>query len=258
MTTTTFEHVEKEDDDMGTPFVTLCALLYGPHADLHKRLLGSLKKNLPPGEVEVRLWLNDIGPVTREWIYEQVLGDWIFCDSMENVPKYVLMREMFHDAGVRSPWLLWFDDDTYVSSGAWFSKTKHFIETKEKAGENPCYIGQPFFIHYEDGEVDTVQSAEWYTGKPIEQLPTRNKRVKRPGVTFAQGAYWWLRTDVMQQLNWPDPRLVHNGGDHLLGQAIRQQGLPFHKWHFGVKINDAKRRGRSDTPLGCRNKRFRR
>jgi hypothetical protein len=54
----------------------------------------------------------------------------------------------------------------------------------------------------------------------------------------------------MKQLDWPDPRLNHNGGDTLLGEAIRQQQLPRHAFHYGVKINKYKRRGFREKPAG--------
>jgi hypothetical protein len=83
--------------------------------------------------------------------------------------------------------------------------------------------------------------------------PTKKPGVKAPGITFATGGYWWLRTDVIRQLDWPDERLSHNGGDTLLGEAIRQQGWPFHKNNYGVKVNAAPRRGLHEAPAGSSN-----
>ena len=83
-------------------------------------------------------------------------------------------------------------------------------------------------------------------------LPTRRRGVTKPGVSFMTGGYVWLRTDIMRQLDWPDERLNHNGGDTLLGEAIRQQGLPRHHFDYGVAVNKAKRRGLSERPAGSK------
>ena len=128
----------------------------------------------------------------------------------------------------------------------------------EKKSENIAYVGQPWFVHNLPGQLEFIQQASWYKGLPPQMCPTKKKGVMRPGIWFAQGAYWLLRTDVLRLLHWPDPRLKHNGGDTLLGEAVRQQGLPFHRRHYGVVINNAPRRGYHEAPAGVRDKSVRR
>jgi hypothetical protein len=173
--------------------------------------------------------------------------------SAINLPKYECMRERFQylkdGKHPEVKWLVWFDDDAHITSPGWWRDTTTWLE--ERAKENICYAGQCWFIHWKAGQGQFIKRAPWYKGLPFKMVGGRRKQ---SGVEFAQGSYWWLRRDIMLELDWPDPRIKHNGGDTMLGEAIRQQGLPFHKlpWScFGVKTNDAPRRGHHEAPAGC-------
>ena len=235
-------------------FATIYVLCYGDYLSLHKRVLNSLTDHLPDGKAWVVIWGNNLSVASKTYI-EAICatrgGSFSFFNWFDNVPKYEVMRRMWQDPdgpGPRTPWTLWLDDDTHIVKPDWWRKTMAFIKAHED--ENICYIGQPWFVHHLPGQEEFIKQAKWYKGVPFEMHPTRNPKVKKPGIKFATGGYVWLRTDVIEQLKWPDERLVHNGGDTLLGEAIRQQGLPRHFYDYGVKVNDAKRRGRSDKPAG--------
>jgi hypothetical protein len=231
-------------------FATIYGLLYGSDHRLHTRFLQSLYRFAPFDEVVFHFWCNTVCKQTqdllRRYVRDGMPATYYF--SEENVKKYKLMRDLFHHtAQPDTPWIVWFDDDSYIDKGDWWSKTKAHIT---KTGDDCYYMGQPWYVHHLPGQWDFIRAASWFKNKPPELCPTRNKKVKKPGITFAQGAYWWLRTDIMTMLDWPDPRLNHNGGDTLLGEAIRQQGLPLTKFHYGVAINKAKRRGFHEKPAG--------
>lgn len=233
---------------MAKPFATIYVLCFGDHHALHARLLSRLKATTGAA-VPVVVWLNQVCQLTAEWLRRFMPEHWEVVWSDENVPKYTLMRELFHgEHAPKSDWLIWFDDDTRITNNGWWQQTANHIIAKKD--ENPCYLGQPWYVDHLPGQTEFIEAASWYTGREWERVATRKKGKSVPEITFAQGSYWWLRTDVMRQIDWPDPRLVHNGGDTLLGEAIRQQKLPFHKFFRGVKPNDAKRRGRSDRPAG--------
>jgi len=237
------------------PFVTIYILCYGNYGAMHKRLFDSLARFLPPGAARVVVWGNQLGKQSAKYILNSMDAfedHWCHLQD-QNVPKYEVMAELWrgNDATApTTPWVLWLDDDTHITMPDWWDKTVEFIEAKK--AENICYIGQKWFVHHLAGQEQFIKEAEWYTGVPVEMCPTRSPEVTKPGITFANGAYVWLRTDVLRRIKWPDQRLVHNGGDTLLGEAIRQQGLPFHPFKYGVKGNDAKRRGRSDKPAGSK------
>ncbi len=237
------------------PFVTVYVLCYGDHYELHKRLMHSLARFLPSDEARVVVWGNELSKRCEQLIRTTLneFEDRWFHAHPGNMPKYMVMRYLWHDNRATvptTPWTLWLDDDTHIVSPAWWGHVKTFLSVKKD--ENVCYAGFKWFVHHLPGQWKFIEEAAWYKGVPTEMCSTRTPKMKKPGITFANGAYVWLRTDVLKQLNWPDPRLVHNGGDTLLGEAIRQQGLPFHPLKFGVKGNDAKRRGLSERPAGSK------
>jgi hypothetical protein len=221
--------------------LSVYALLYGNYHDLHRRLITSLKLYASAPFVEVTLWCNQVCDPTKDLLRTTNFSV-NYC--LENRPKYKAMREMFTTRPPAHPWVVWFDDDSYINKPDWFENTRQYVMSKQP--QNICYFGQPWFVHHLPGQWEFIKSLPWYKGKGPEIV--RNK----PGITFAQGAYWALRNDVRQLLDWPPDQfgLSHNGGDTLLSEAVRQQGLPFHKFCYGVKINDAKRRGLSEAPAG--------
>lgn len=232
-------------------FASVYALLYGSYHVLHKRLLDSLSLYVP-SSVRVVVWCNQVCPETRA-LLEVSHFNAIFCE--ENKPKYLAMREMFTSvtySPLGSEWVVWFDDDSYVERSDWYVATKEYVASRRH--QNICYFGQPWFVHHLPGQWEFISRMPWFRNKPPELIKGR------PGITFAQGAYWGLRTDVLRSLDWPPSQfgLSHNGGDTLLGEAIRQADLPFHKFHYGVKINAARRRGHSEPPAGSNDPRARR
>ena len=60
-----------------------------------------------------------------------------------------------------------------------------------------------------------------------------------------------LPTWILKYLDWPDPRIDHNGGDVMLGVALYQNGFGLHTHYDGVVVNDAPRRGTSQKPAGA-------
>lgn len=59
---------------------------------------------------------------------------------------------------------------------------------------------------------------------------------------FATGGFWAIREEVVGQLDWPDPRLIHANDDFLLGEALRQNGFEIADFRDGLSVNDAPRR----------------
>lgn len=223
--------------------VLVLALLYGNHPELHRRLITSLKSALRPG-MTTWLWLNQVCQPTFDLLSTQ--REFALDVSSTNVPKYQVMRRQYDRiAAGRFKWVLWLDDDTHFTRPDALEAAMKNID--KRAAENICYMGERWFVAYLAGQEEFIKQSSWYRGVPFDRVG----RAKKPGINFVTGGYAWLRFDVLKKLNWPDPRLVHNGGDTLLAEAVRQQGLKLHHYNFGVKVNDAKRRGISDPPAGC-------
>lgn len=231
-------------------FATAFALLYGNYHKLHKRFLQAIIERVPQNSVQVRLWLNTVCEDTRTWITKNQQPNWLVYDSKdENRPKYKVLRYVFHDEDypIETPWVIWFDDDAIITDADWFERTQRFIQAHEP---NVHFFGQQLRRGHQPGYKAFLKQARWYTGRAPQQL--RDPGYRGPGITFVQGSYWWLKTDAMRQINWPDHRLSHNGGDTLLSEALWQQHIKQHDFHYGVAINSAPRRGLSESPAGER------
>lgn len=232
--------------------IRVFALLYGNYHVLHKRLLASLHVRMPTS-VPIHLWLNTVCNETKELVEETRAARpnvFVFV-SNENKPKYHCMREMFggfkekdEDGSYRYPetWAMWFDDDSYIEDYYFYSSICGFM-----AKNDAWYVGQPWFVHLKEGQAEWIKSQPWYKGVPFEVIKGK------PGINFAQGSFWVLRSDLIRSLDWP-LNLAHNGGDVMLGEAVRQQGISFLKFWKGVKLNNAPRRGYSEPPAGCKDK----
>ena len=101
-----------------------------------------------------------------------------------------------------------------------------------------------------DGQQGWVEGADWYTGRPYA-LDT-SKKPPMPKSDFCTGGYWLVSLEALRACNWPDTRIIHRGGDIMLGAALWQQGYGVHQIHKGVKISDARKRGYDETIAGVK------
>jgi hypothetical protein len=225
-------------------------LLYGDRHDLHARFLNGLKRGLQGRrDVALSLWGNQVClPTSTALSNLNVSDDYRLQLSDENVGKYKVMRRLFEEDLGDAEAICWFDDDSHITAADWLPRTLQVIE---QLPDCP-YFGQIWFVHWLAGQWDWVQTAPWYRGKPPEMIKGR------PGIRFCTGAYWWLRRSMLKQLDWPDVRLNHNGGDAALGEAVRQLGFSPKQLDYGVRVNDATRRGYGEAPAGCSDPGFRR
>lgn len=225
--------------------LVVCALLYGDYPELHNRLIGSMLTAIPPA-TRVKFWLNQVCQSTFDLVMKLPANYEIHTTCPNNTPKYQAMRQMFQSVKEGAwRWVLWLDDDTWFNKPDWFKVTADYLERKQM--ENICYVGQTWFVHHLPGQEKFIADSPWYHGRPSELIQGK------PGVNFHTGGYVLLRTDLLKRLDWPDVRLSHNGGDTLLGSAVWQLGWPRHHFDYGIKVNDAKRRGRSEAPAGSVN-----
>lgn len=226
-------------------------LVYGDYHSLHMNVLTKLFMHAPEDKVEIRLWLNVVCPETLAWLAVHRRPKLTIYISDQNVPKYQLMRTLFHDAKrpINTEWITWFDDDAVIVKPDWLGKTHSFIESKRH--DNVCFFGQERRKGHQPGIQSFVKASKWYKGRRFQTIKgEKGSRYHGPGIVFVQGSYWWLRTAAMRKLNWPDPRLSHNGGDTLLSEAVWQQEFSQHNFFYGVIPNNAARRGLSENPAG--------
>jgi len=194
---------------------SVCAVLYGDHLPLARKLLESLRVNAHVANI--RLGLNSVSNQTRnyihDWATDQMRAQPVFVfepTDNQNIGKYPLMRQMFR-YGELADRIMWFDDDSYVDSVAgvkWWQKAN-------KDSANQIQMGAIHIIMQRKQQHAVIAKQPWYTGKPINA---------RHRFRFATGGWWIGDTKFLTKWDYPFADLYHNGGDSILGELLRQQG----------------------------------
>jgi|GEM_PF-472289 len=228
--------------------VTVCVLFYGDFTDLCRRFFNSLIRNTDLQKIHLRIGLNAVCAETRALVDEitHLLPNPVsIYDEPTNIFKYPLMRKMFHDDPITTPWTIWFDDDSHITDPGWLHKFTSKISEKANAD----MLGRKCFINAGPEREAFVRAAPWYGGLPLaEKKHKKNSNKRKKIIMFATGGFWGIRTECIYRLDWPDPRIHHNGGDTMLGEATRQNGMKIYQFDEGVAISDAPRRSPSDVP----------
>lgn len=243
------------------PPVTIMVLMFGHYVDLHKRVITSIVKNTKPEMYQLRIGLNAVCKETMTWLRDyfpknKIKADLYYTKDNDNIKKYPMWRKMFYDPDnpVKTKWLIWLDDDSYVTEPDWLDRLSLTIAEDEPKGY-VCY-GRKYYLDVQGNQEHLVKSSQWYKGKELETYSKVNKVTKeisrRKKFTFANGGFLAIRCDVLRQLNWPDPKLLHCGGDSLLGEALRQNDYNIKNYTYGFAGNKSPRRGYSELPLGVK------
>lgn len=224
------------------PEFSLLALCYGPHPDLARRCLGSIQRAVRAGTSpwalqDVRIGLNACCDRTRnyvtEWAREMGRTSPVTLYVTDtNAFKYPLMRRMLRDADSPRPlgeWVMWFDDDSYLDPvGAdWWAALS-------KAACDADMVGQLWKMPVQGNQLEWVKRQPWCN--PRAGVPPYQHR-SRPCFQFCQGAWWLARSRMLMDLDWPVPELKHNGGDSMLGEAMRHKGCRMVRFDKGLHIN---------------------
>lgn len=242
------------------PAISVCALLYGNYPDLAQRCLNSIYATGPSSVVaDFRIAMHDVCFETRSFVTEWALRirrEWqkpvYLIVPTDNVFKYPTMRLLLWGNGRPghtpiSPLVMWFDDDSYLSTtnpSFWDNVLTPFIRDTGCA-----MIGQIWYWPLQGQQRRWLKTQPWYR-KDLGQA----ERIR-----FCQGAWWVARTDVLHAANWPIPELRHCGGDSLLGEVLRQGHWTLAPFDTGVRINADKdgkhswsrRRGHNERPIGA-------
>lgn len=222
---------------------TICVLLYGDHPDLAARCLHCLLPHLEGGNVEVRLGLNAVSDATQKVVQTLVdrgiVRENNIYESSENICKYPMMRRMLYDSDnpIRSPYVMWFDDDSYILPGA--GKPRPWLQLVNEHMQLGDMIGSPYTMGLRGNQHLWIKDQPWYNNKDV---------AKGAKVKFMAGGWWCIRAEILQRYNWPPEAIKHRGGDVMLGELFRQQDLKFHQFKAGVAINADDRGRESKAP----------
>jgi len=173
-------------------------------------------------------------------------------EHQTNKFKYPVMRELIYKKPVSTEWFIWFDDDSYVTDKRWLPKLEETIDKTYDDGGR--LYGQIYRWDLRAGQKEWIEAAHWYRNKPFLTATKGADNVHT--IKFPTGGYWAVPYENLIDLFWPDERIVHNGGDTMLGEAVRQQGYSVVGCHAHVKVNDGKRRGASTNPAGVQSRRI--
>ena len=215
--------------------VTVCVLCYGDHPALCRRFLDGLVKNTPAPLFRLRAGMNAVGEATRALLEETRArhSDVRLYDSPTNLLKYPMMRRLFHEPPLETEWTVWFDDDSYVERSDWLRG----LALRAEATPDAEVLGPPRAIRVAEDMRTLVHEAPWSQGRPFEKDAAGEETIR-----FPAGGFWAIRSRTLTELDWPDVRLKHNGGDVLLGEALRQTGRLQRGFHHGVRVNACPRR----------------
>lgn len=234
----------------------MCVLTYGDYPRLAQRVIGSIQRNCSRSRYQLIVGANAIGAETRAYLdslHTQGEIDQVIV-SAENINKCPMMRRMF--AKVETEFIWWFDDDSYIKkSGAfdqWLNRAKRAPQQTSMWGKLAWCEHPLAFVPDMEDVLAFVRSAEWYRGLPPPSWRMGGKgefNFEGRGTGdgrwfFMTGGCWLARTSALRAMDWPDKRLIMQGEDVFLGEAMRQQGLEIaNNEGRGVAVNTEERRG---------------
>ncbi len=198
---------------------SVCTMAYGDFPDLLRKTLTSVLETYKPGQVtDLRIGLNEVGQATKDLVMDMCGNNFLdvpcyVYEPTHNVGKYPLMRRMFYDE--KRPidrLLMWFDDDTYLDKDA---NTTWWAEV-EQTMQNAVVLGAVHQLTQRGNQWRGIQAQPWYNQRKVDA----NHRF-----SFATGGWWAARSEFITKWDYPFPEIHHNGGDSILGELLRQQGL---------------------------------
>jgi hypothetical protein len=242
--------------------ITLCCLFYGHYVEQAERCLSSIAREVvkrPDYVREFRLACNTPSKELKRVVTEFADRLYLHCRIPSSVVftdtelKYPTMRLLFHhltSCSQLGDYIMWFDDDSYFEDlpATWWDELSDQMQIHDM-------VGQFWLMPIQGNQWEWVQTQPWFDES--KGMPPKRHRQTRC-FEFCQGAWWVARSRLMLDYDWPIPELRHNGGDSMLGELIRQQGLSMGRFHGGVRINadergrhsKAKRRGLSEKRIG--------
>src|SRR5262245_23094249 len=125
--------------------VSICVLTYGNYTHLARRALDSIRTNCPRSKYELIVGGNALGSETARYLRRlQQNGeiDHLLLTDV-NLSKCPMMREMFHN--VRTEFIWWFDDDSYILDNRAFG---HWLSAAENAPQETVMWGQMAWCNY--------------------------------------------------------------------------------------------------------------
>lgn len=194
----------------------------------------------------MRAGLNEVEPETLRLFRERAErhGNVELFIEPANTFKNPLMRRIFHERPLTTEWTVWCDDDTHFTRPDWLARLRRRIR---KYPSVAVWGAMYFQVNRNREFLQWIRSATWYRGLPFERPidPAEAADPEAGRFVFASGGFWAARTEALQELDWPDPRLLQAAEDVAFGEALRQNGYLVGPFEYGVRVSDAPRRNAS-------------
>jgi hypothetical protein len=202
---------------------TVCVLCYGPHYELAKRCIDSIRESLPARCLDLRVGLNAVEPRTKQYV-ASIPGVTVY-DHPENAKKYPVMREMFHDPAkpITTKYVVWLDDDAKVVDPMAWSRLCEAIVANHPQGAR--LYGNTFIHDAGTDGLPWFRQSRWWRGRNLRVKGRAIEANNGTVVEFVSGWFWAMSTDLIQSADIPCPRINHNGGDITIGAQVHQAGF---------------------------------
>lgn len=214
----------------GAADVCICVLFYGAedtHFKLAQRVLNAPLRCLAKRNIEFRFGCNAVGEDTARLLAQQVTehfhGAALF-QSLENIMKYPMMRQMFHAAPIRAPVTLWLDHDSYLALDE-SDNVDDWLDRVIKQVNGCNLLGS-----IQKAKLSEEQLA-WAT-----QQPWFKSDLSALYLSYPLGGWWAIKTELIYRFDWPPPSFQQKGGDVLLGALFKHHNLPFCHFRNGVRV----------------------
>ncbi len=224
------------------------------HYPMITRCLDSILENTDPENYRLHIGCNNLSPRAMEFIDKMVtehgavkyIGD-AMQDRDGNMvyPKYPLMRRIYQATGGRqstreaADWVVWFDDDSYVTSNDWLEK----LQDKINATPRVHQLGRLRAILLSKNDRQWLRKFPWFNREiGIPRATFENGKTGR-AYNFIEGGFYALSRHAINTCSLPDERLFHNRGDWSTGLALLHKGLGVGDFTYGVEIDAEPRRG---------------
>jgi len=237
--------------------VTICILMYGDYAELHKHCLNAILTTTLQIARDIRIACNAVCPATLEYLSkltsEGALQK-VFVNPT-NIKKGPAMRQLFYDPvnPIETKWVIWFDDDSIANKdGAWLQK---LLSTIIMYAPRKALYGAEYSWEFHKAQIEWIKSRPWYHGRQFQtvrghEAPNAHK------VVFAAGGFWAASMDAIRQAGVPDPEIGHNGTDYMLAEQLWQSGYGLKGWNNKkqfVRTSSVERRGLVEEHTGMPN-----
>ena len=213
--------------------ILICA--YGDYPELIQRCIGSIFEYGSLNS-KIHVGLNDGGKRTKQYLRNLLDENKIYTliESNININKDPIMRILIDL--VDSPYLIWFDDDSYVNKKDWdIQLVKQISETQSDV------LGFPHVVGYNENYLKFLKTRSWYSNKI---------RKSDPNIChFPVGGIWGAKCEYLRKYDYPDRNMIKKSDDMLLGDLLHQTSGSFQTingWNEVFMVNKEYRRGNGE------------